>query len=59
MKALKQHGMQPQLFQMIDREELVPSKTFLRQLNEVIDFSHVHDWVAPLYGDRIGGKEVD
>lgn len=59
MKASKQHGMQPQLFQMIDMEELVPQKHILRQLNEVIDFSHVHDWVAPLYADRIGRPAVD
>lgn len=59
MKASKQHGMQPQLFQMIDMEELVPQDHILRQLNEAIDFSLVHEWVAPLYADRIGRPAVD
>jgi transposase len=59
MKAPKSPGIQPQLFQIIDMEELVPAKHILRQLDETIDFSRIHEWVAPLYTDRTGRPAAD
>ncbi|WP_027094131.1 transposase, partial [Cohnella thermotolerans] len=59
MKASKSSTIQPQLFQFIDMDELVPKKHILRQLNEAIDFSMVYDWVAPLYTESTGRPAAD
>jgi hypothetical protein len=37
-------------------DELVPKKHILRQLNEALDFSIVHDWVAPLIPMMTDGR---
>ena len=34
-------------------------KTYLHQLNEALDFSIIHDWVAPLYTERTGRSPAD
>lgn len=52
MKAPKNPSTQPRLFQVIDMEELVPPHHILRQINEAVDFSVIHDWVAPLYTEK-------
>lgn len=59
MKAYKSSAIQPQMFQFADMDELVPKKHILRQLNEALDFSIVHDWVAPLYTERTGRPAAD
>jgi transposase len=59
MKARKSSAIQPQMFQFVDMDELVPKKHILRQLNEVLDFSIIHDWVAPLYTERTGRPAAD
>ena len=59
MKAHKSSAIQPQMFQFVDMDELVPKKHILRQLNEALDFSIVHDWVAPLYTERTGRPAAD
>ncbi|BCJ87959.1 transposase [Effusibacillus dendaii] len=59
MKARKSSAIQPQMFQFVDMDELVPKKHILRQLNEALDFSVVHDWVAPLYTERTGRPAAD
>lgn len=59
MKACKSSAIQPQMFQFVDMDELVPKKHILRQLNEALDFSIVHDWVAPLYTERTGRPAAD
>mgnify|MGYP001180860940 CR=1 FL=1 len=59
MKACKPSAIQPQMFQFVDMDELVPKKHILRQLNEALDFSIVHDWVAPLYTERTGRPAAD
>jgi hypothetical protein len=40
MKAHKSSAIQPQMFQFVDMDELVPKKHILRQLNEALDFIH-------------------
>jgi len=52
MKAPKNPSTQPRLFQVIDMEDLVPAHHILRQINEAVDFSVIHDWVAPLYTEK-------
>jgi len=59
MKARKSSAIQPQMFQFVDMDELVPKKHILRQLNQALDFSIVHDWVAPLYTERTGRPAAD
>lgn len=59
MKARKSSAIQPQMFQFVDMDELVPKKHILRQLNEVLDFSIIHDWVASLYTERTGRPAAD
>lgn len=59
MKARKSSAIQPQLFQFVDMDELVPKRHILRQLNEALDFSIVHHWVAPLYTERTGRPAAD
>ena len=59
MKACNPSAIQPQMFQFVDMDELVPKKHILRQLNEALDFSIVHDWVAPLYTERTGRPAAD
>ncbi|WP_054949221.1 IS5 family transposase [Numidum massiliense] len=59
LKAQKSSATQPQLFQFIDMEALIPKSHILRQLNEAIDFSCVYDWVAPLYTERSGRPAAD
>ncbi len=54
MKAPKNPSTQPRLFQVIDMEELVPPHHILRQINEAVDVSVIHDWVAPLYTEKNG-----
>ncbi|PTX59571.1 hypothetical protein C8P63_1111, partial [Melghirimyces profundicolus] len=54
MKAPKQSYVQPRLFQAIDMEAIIPQKHILRKLKDVIDFSQVHEWVAPLYSEKTG-----
>ena len=50
---------QPKLFQHIDMEALVPQNHILRQIDRVLDFSAIHEWVAPLYSERTGRPAVD
>ncbi|PTQ51800.1 MAG: Transposase [Hydrogenibacillus schlegelii] len=50
---------QPKLFQHIDMESLVPHNHILRQIDRVLDFSAIHEWVAPLYSERTGRPAVD
>ncbi|OPX02614.1 transposase, partial [Geobacillus sp. LEMMY01] len=52
MKAPKNPSTQPRLFQVIDMEDLIPPHHILRQINEAVDFSVIHDWVAPLYTEK-------
>ncbi|MGG3894616.1 IS5-like element ISGka1 family transposase [Geobacillus stearothermophilus] len=59
MKAPKNPSTQPRLFQVIDMEELVPPHHILRQINETVDFSIIHDWVAPLYTEKTGRPAAD
>ncbi|KPC99289.1 hypothetical protein LR69_02418 [Geobacillus sp. BCO2] len=47
MKTPKNPSTQPRLFQAIDMEELVPPHHILRQINEAVDVSVIHDWAAP------------
>ncbi|WP_420480325.1 transposase [Geobacillus genomosp. 3] len=50
---------QLQLFQVIDKEELVSQNHVLYQINEAVDFSAIYDWVASLYTDNTGRPAVD
>lgn len=59
MKAHKSSAVQPQMFQFVDMDELVPKKHILRQINEALDLSIVQDWVAPLYTERTGRPAAD
>ncbi|MBG9794585.1 hypothetical protein ABD76_19640, partial [Paenibacillus dendritiformis] len=59
MKAYKSSAVQPQMFQFVDMDELVPKKHILRQINEALDLSIVYDWVAPLYTERTGRPAAD
>lgn len=59
MKAPKNPSTQPRLFQVIDMEELVPPHHILRQINEAVDVSVIHDWVAPLYTEKTGRPAAD
>lgn len=59
MKSCKPSAIQPQMFQFVDMDKLVPKKHILRQLNEAFDFSIVHDWVVPLYTKRTGRPAAD
>ncbi|ANB59870.1 transposase [Anoxybacteroides amylolyticum] len=59
MKAPKNPSTQPRLFQVIDMEDLVPPHHILRQINEAVDFSVIHDWVAPLYTEKTGRPAAD
>ena len=59
LKARKISSTQPRLFQVIDMEELVPQNHILCQINEAVDFSVIHDWVAPLYTDKTGRPDAD
>ncbi|PTX46025.1 transposase, partial [Melghirimyces profundicolus] len=36
-----------------------PQKHILRKLKDVIDFSQVHEWVAPLYSEKTGRPSID
>ncbi|MBT9260259.1 MAG: hypothetical protein KM310_11010 [Clostridiales bacterium] len=40
-------------------EALVPQNHILRQIDRVLDFSAIHEWVAPLYSERTGRPAVD
>lgn len=59
MKAPRSSAVQTKMFQFIDMEELLPKRHILRQLNAAIDFSCVHEWVAPLYTERTGRPAAD
>ena len=59
MKAPKRSYVQHRLFQMIDMEAIVPQNHILRKLKDVIDFSQVHEWVAPLYSEKMGRPSID
>ncbi|KAF0993805.1 hypothetical protein BJQ97_00430 [Geobacillus sp. TFV-3] len=59
MKAPKTPSTQPRLFQVIDMEDLVPPHHILRQINEAVDVSVIHDWAAPLYTEKTGRPAAD
>lgn len=59
MRAAKRSGVQPQLFQFIDMEALVPEKHILRRLDKVLDLSIVQEWTAPLYTENTGRPAAD
>jgi transposase len=59
MRAAKRTGVQPQLFQFIDMDALVPKRHILRRLDEVLDLSIVHEWTAPLYSENTGRPAAD
>lgn len=59
MKSPKNPSTQPRLFQVIDTEDLIPPHHILRQINETVDFSAIHDWVAPLYTEKTGRPAAD
>ncbi|HSH24506.1 MAG TPA: transposase, partial [Massilibacterium sp.] len=59
MQSPKQTHIQSRLFQYIDMENIVPEKHILRRLKDVIDFSHVHDWVKPLYSEKMGRPSIN
>ncbi|MBE3551050.1 MAG: hypothetical protein IMX03_07495 [Brockia lithotrophica] len=40
-------------------EALVPQNHILRQIDRVLDFSTIHEWVAPLDSERTGRTAVD
>ncbi|AXF56842.1 transposase [Salicibibacter kimchii] len=54
MQSPKQNYVQTRLFQSVDMEDIVPDHHILRKLKDVMDFSHVHEWVKPLYAQRMG-----
>ena len=58
MKAPTLRPTQPQLFQVVDMDALVPPHHILRQLQTAIDFSRVREWVDPLYS-AVGRPAVD
>jgi transposase len=59
MRAAKRSGVQPQLFQIIDMDALVPERHILRRLDETLNLSVVHQWTAPLYSDNMGRPAAD
>ncbi|MFA1822277.1 transposase [Virgibacillus oceani] len=59
MQSPKQTHIQSRLFQYIDMENIVPEKHILRRLKDVINFSHVHDWVKPLYSEKMGSPSIN
>ncbi|MEB3750722.1 hypothetical protein EP10_001563 [Geobacillus icigianus] len=59
MKAPKHPSTQPRLFPVIDMEERVPPHHLLRQTNEAVDVSVIHDGVVPLYTEKTGRPAVD
>jgi Transposase and inactivated derivatives len=59
MRAPKRSGVQPQLFQIIDMDALVPERHILRRLDEVIDWSVIHPWISPLYSETMGRPAAD
>ena len=58
MKAREPGPVQPQLFQVVDIEALLPPRHILRPLRAAIDFSRVREWVDPLYAQK-GRPAVD
>lgn len=59
MRAPRRSGVQPQLFQIIDMDALVPERHILRRIDEVIDWSVIHPWIAPLYSETMGRPAAD
>lgn len=59
MRAPKRSGVQPQLFQVIDMDALVPERHILRRLDEAIDWSMIYPRVAPLYDEQMGRRAAD
>lgn len=59
MRAPKRSGVQPQLFQIINMDALVPERHILRRIDEVIDWSAIQPWIAPLYSETMGRPAAD
>ncbi|PTQ56652.1 MAG: Transposase [Candidatus Carbobacillus altaicus] len=59
MRARQPTSHEPKLFQHIDMEALVPQNHILRQIDRVLDFFAIHEWVAPFYSECIGRPAVN